>query len=413
MEDIDPVEDFSVCKESDGIDDTLGIYNEDLFPAVNEESEPKPFSEAGDDEGDVHEGDSSNLNTRRKRTPEEKAERKRRKKEKKERKRLEREQRKQENGARRQRLSSAQSGEVATSEQSTGVRDDGTVVQGDHSQQEDRRQKKRRKADFTEAEAADVARQMIQRMRDAAEEDDRARSEGRPAVAKLKLLNEACAEIGKPKWMHWYLREGVCDILARWLMILPGGTLPNMTIRTRMLQLMHKIPISIEHLHGTELGVRLVQLWHSSEELEENRALIRSLVQLLLRPVFGLHIPRPVADSMDDSRVTSLNAARSQAPHEMEQPSLGSRRSIERTSFAPTQYRSGSRLPIQRGHQTFKVMPRPSFKGLPSHETSAHRENESTVARLNRMINCKKTFSSGHHVKRSSASTSGSCKGFL
>jgi hypothetical protein len=54
-------------------------------------------------------------------------------------------------------------------------------------------------------------------MRKAAEDDSIARSEERPAVSKLKLLPQVLADIVKPKWVHLFLKEGVCDELARYV----------------------------------------------------------------------------------------------------------------------------------------------------------------------------------------------------
>lgn len=50
----------------------------------------------------------------------------------------------------------------------------------------------------------------------AAEEDDQALLDRLPALSKLAMLDTVCTEICKPKWVHWYIKEGVCQALGRW-----------------------------------------------------------------------------------------------------------------------------------------------------------------------------------------------------
>lgn len=52
-------------------------------------------------------------------------------------------------------------------------------------------------------------------MVNAADEDELAMNNKQPALSKLAMLDTVCAEISKPKWVHWYLREGVCQVLGR------------------------------------------------------------------------------------------------------------------------------------------------------------------------------------------------------
>lgn len=49
----------------------------------------------------------------------------------------------------------------------------------------------------------------------AADEDDEALGKKQPALSKLAMLDMVCIEISKPKWVHWFIREGVCHVLGR------------------------------------------------------------------------------------------------------------------------------------------------------------------------------------------------------
>eukprot|EP01056_Protomagalhaensia_sp_Gyna25_P001419 Protomagalhaensia_sp_Gyna_25__1418@NODE_1716_length_1591_cov_68_583763_g1406_i0_p1_GENE_NODE_1716_length_1591_cov_68_583763_g1406_i0NODE_1716_length_1591_cov_68_583763_g1406_i0_p1_ORF_typecomplete_len338_score52_57UPF0561/PF10573_9/1e02UPF0561/PF10573_9/5_2_NODE_1716_length_1591_cov_68_583763_g1406_i05191532 len=147
---------------------------------------------------------------------------------------------------------------------------------------------KRKKKHITQEEAANRAQSFLSRMRDAADQDELNLASGLPAVAKLAILDEVCIEIVKPAWTAWYLQEGLLSIIERWLTPLPDGGLPNLTLRTKLLATLTKIHCSADYMANTTLGERLLELWRSPEESEENRQSIRKIVNMLIKPILGL-----------------------------------------------------------------------------------------------------------------------------
>lgn len=299
---------------------------------------------------------------KRKRTKEEKEERRRRKRERREERRRERKLR------RRQRL------QISNDTQQQQQEAAGAAASGD----EHARPKKKRRGEMTEDEASAFVQGMIRRMNVAADEDLEAVATKRPGLAKLTLLDEALGEIAKPKWVLWFLREGVCQALERWLTPPPGTTIPNLTVRTRILQLLRRVPIHGTNLQGTELGVRLIALWKSSEETEENRSAIREIVQTVLRPIFGVRAAHGPASALEASEEqNSVPTTRSSQDHKSSDGQ--SQRPTQRPLLSSSSRRA--RIPVQAAY-SFKVMPKSNVP-MPHGDS---RDHDGATARLNRVI---------------------------
>ncbi|ORM40674.1 Protein IWS1 -like protein A [Babesia sp. Xinjiang] len=152
-----------------------------------------------------------------------------------------------------------------------------------------KRVKERRKKNvqLTTEECQIYCRQLVERMIAAAADDVTAMKQGRPGLAKLKMINDI-SEFSKPAWRNWCIAEGGAVALASWITPLPDGSLPNLSVRTKVLQMALLLPFQANDLRDNDLGRQIVALWKHPDECESNRILIRSIVQKWVRPMLGL-----------------------------------------------------------------------------------------------------------------------------
>src|SRR5690242_20016386 len=114
------------------------------------------------------------------------------------------------------------------------------------------RSKRRRKVEEDMQQAAKLVEHFILQMDGAAEEDDQANRDKRPAIHKLKMLQSVDIQLRKysPSGItlsHHNSRKHVQNAfiensglasLAKWLKPLPDGSLPNVKIRSTLLELL-------------------------------------------------------------------------------------------------------------------------------------------------------------------------------
>ncbi|KFG42341.1 IWS1 C-terminus protein, partial [Toxoplasma gondii p89] len=124
------------------------------------------------------------------------------------------------------------------------------------------RQRKRRRQPLSDQDCQAYCNSLLQQMSDASTHDEKALEEGKPATAKLQMLDRVCTELVKPKWRSWFLTEGCCQCIATWLAPFKDNTLSNFTLRNRLLHVLMKLPISSQELMNNDLGRVLVLLWH-------------------------------------------------------------------------------------------------------------------------------------------------------
>jgi transcription factor SPN1 len=153
--------------------------------------------------------------------------------------------------------------------------------------------------------SANLARDLCTKMAHAYEADVQANKNHKPATHKLILLPEVKKQATKI-YMHSALVEAdFLSILANWIAMLDDGSLPNMNIRTAVLQILTEIPvggetarlqqrrdefdgIQKEHLKDSRIAHHVKVLAEHPKETTENRRLANDLLQRWSRLVFGL-----------------------------------------------------------------------------------------------------------------------------
>uniref|UniRef100_A0A3B0NHU0 TFIIS helical bundle-like domain containing protein, putative n=1 Tax=Theileria annulata TaxID=5874 RepID=A0A3B0NHU0_THEAN len=162
--------------------------------------------------------------------------------------------------------------------------------------------RKRHNTKLSDEECQLHCRQLVERMISAASEDVESLKNGKPGLAKLKMLN-SLSDINKPSWRQWCISEGVAVALASWLAPLSDGSLPNLSVRTKVLEIALQLPFQPSDLRDNDLGRIIVSLWNHPDETDSNRTLIRSIVQKWTRPMLGIATSySEIQDSFVDSK---------------------------------------------------------------------------------------------------------------
>ncbi|XP_020580582.1 protein IWS1 homolog 1-like isoform X2 [Phalaenopsis equestris] len=84
------------------------------------------------------------------------------------------------------------------------------------------------------------------------EEDVELNRQNKPAINKLKMLPLLQEALSKKKLQLEFLDHGILTLLRNWLEPLPDGSLPNMNIRTAILQLLSDFPVDLEQYDQRE-----------------------------------------------------------------------------------------------------------------------------------------------------------------
>ncbi|XP_024516045.1 protein IWS1 homolog 1 [Selaginella moellendorffii] len=152
--------------------------------------------------------------------------------------------------------------------------------------------KKRKQAGQTDEEIAALVEHVITKLANAAEDDIKLNRRSKPAINKLKLLPTLVNSLQKRQYQNEFLDRGVLGLLKSWLESLPDGSLPNMNVRTAILQLLTDLPIDLEHedrreqLKKSGLGKVVMFLSKLDEETPSNKKLAKDLVDKWSRPLF-------------------------------------------------------------------------------------------------------------------------------
>lgn len=121
------------------------------------------------------------------------------------------------------------------------------------------------------------------------EQDIKFRKEHKPMTAKLQVIDEVCKILTKPKWKPYFMRLDIYHALSLWLMPLHKNTLPHYSIRTNLLKVIQQLPITFKGLMGTQLGKVLTYLYTHKDETDDNKKIIRSVVENWMSPFMGIN----------------------------------------------------------------------------------------------------------------------------
>ncbi|SPJ10837.1 IWS1-like protein, putative [Plasmodium sp. DRC-Itaito] len=154
---------------------------------------------------------------------------------------------------------------------------------------ENLKSKRKRVHKISEDDGLEYCENILNQMILMHEQDIQNMKEKKPATAKLQIIDNVCKILTKPKWKPFFMKLNIYHVLALWLMPTSKNTLPNFTIRTNLLKVIQQLPITIKSLRGSQLGKIMTYLHSHKHETEENKKLIKNIMQNWMGPIIGIN----------------------------------------------------------------------------------------------------------------------------
>ncbi|CAH0473554.1 unnamed protein product [Peronospora belbahrii] len=162
----------------------------------------------------------------------------------------------------------------------------------------------RAKINLSPQEMEQITQEVLYRMDKAYADDLVSIAERRPAVEKIKFLDNALHVLRKIQFQPMLLDFDLLTIVKKWIQPLEDSALPNVGLRTKMLEMISKMPVFKEHLKRSGLGKVVMLLMKHPQETTENKELCRSLVERWSRAVFN--------KTLDFSKLAELEAEKAE-----------------------------------------------------------------------------------------------------
>ncbi|KAI8620585.1 hypothetical protein BC830DRAFT_1098532 [Chytriomyces sp. MP71] len=147
--------------------------------------------------------------------------------------------------------------------------------------------KRAKKLDGDDTELDDLAKNLVDKMKEAALKDVDFNRNGQPAIAKLKLLTLVMGQLSKNHMFTAFLDGGMLDSMKLWLEPLPDGSLPNLDVQMGMFNTLVKLPITTENLRDSKIG-RVVMFYTKCDRTTPSALKIANeLLEKWMRPILG------------------------------------------------------------------------------------------------------------------------------
>lgn len=153
-----------------------------------------------------------------------------------------------------------------------------------------RMKKKKRVTKHFSQLAEEDAKPLLARMEQAADDDDEAIAQKRPAMKKLGMINEVCEKLANKDLMRPLLEHDLLSICKRWIQPLRNGTLGNVTVRKRLLHSISLMTgengISKDDLRASDFGKVVMSLFMHKSETPAMKRQLKALIDQWSRPIF-------------------------------------------------------------------------------------------------------------------------------
>ncbi|XP_054167227.1 protein IWS1 homolog [Oppia nitens] len=154
--------------------------------------------------------------------------------------------------------------------------------------EESQRRRKRKNIDIIN-DNDDVIAELIQQMKQAADDDFELNKNRMTATRKLKMLSLVITQLRKLDLREAILDAGVLGVITDWLTRLPDGSLPHLQIRDNMLKILLEFNIDdVERIKASGIGKAVMYLFKHPKETKENKRLASQLIASWSRPIFNV-----------------------------------------------------------------------------------------------------------------------------
>lgn len=151
------------------------------------------------------------------------------------------------------------------------------------------KKKKRTQKKLSELEVE--AKEFLGNMEQAANEDDLAISERRPATRKLQMLPQVLDMLARRDIQRLLLDFELLSVCKRWIQPLPNGSLGNVTVRQELLKAIAKMNggdhgVQPNDLKRSEFGKVVMTLYMHKSETPAMKRQHKKLIEQWSRPIF-------------------------------------------------------------------------------------------------------------------------------
>lgn len=154
--------------------------------------------------------------------------------------------------------------------------------------EENSRKRRRRNYDIINDDD-DIIAAIINQMRDAVEEDNKANQDKMAATKKLKLLPFLMSQLRKVDYRDAFLDSDVLGVISEWLTPLPDRSLPHLAIRENLLKILIDFNLyDVERIKASGIGKAVMYLYKHPKETKENKQRAKQLISCWSRPIFQL-----------------------------------------------------------------------------------------------------------------------------
>ncbi|KAF0685758.1 Aste57867_22366 [Aphanomyces stellatus] len=170
----------------------------------------------------------------------------------------------------------------------------------------------RSKLKMSQQEIETLTQEVLYNMDKAYNDDLVAMDERRPALEKLKLVDKVLLLMRKVQLQQPLLDFDLLGVIKKWIQPMENGSLPNLGLRTKMIEICQRLPIDKEHLKRSGFGKVIMTLWKHPDESVENKEICRQLIDRWSRSVFS--------KTLDFSKLGELEAEKREANGGMRGP---------------------------------------------------------------------------------------------